>query len=190
MAKEGSIAPKERINIKYVPATGDQQAEVELPMKIVVLGDLTGRPDETPLEERANINVDKYNFESVLEEANLKRSFSVADRLSGEADAELAVDLEFKKLSDFGTEAVAAQVPELKQLTDLREALVALKGPMGNMPQFRKNLQNLLKDEEARAKLLAELDASAAAHAATDAAAAEAAKAADADATSPDGEEE
>ena len=28
----GSVAPKERINIKYIPATGDQQAEVELPL--------------------------------------------------------------------------------------------------------------------------------------------------------------
>ncbi|MEL6711539.1 MAG: type VI secretion system contractile sheath small subunit, partial [Pseudomonadota bacterium] len=32
MANEGSVAPKERINIKYIPATGDQQAEIELPL--------------------------------------------------------------------------------------------------------------------------------------------------------------
>ena len=44
MAKEGSVAPKERINIKYVPATGDQQAEIELPLKLVVLGDFKGHP--------------------------------------------------------------------------------------------------------------------------------------------------
>ena len=30
MATAGSVAPKERINITYKPATGDAQAEVEL----------------------------------------------------------------------------------------------------------------------------------------------------------------
>ena len=40
MAKPtGSVAPKERINIRYVPATGDEQAEVELPHKMLVMGD-------------------------------------------------------------------------------------------------------------------------------------------------------
>src|SRR5262245_52939005 len=29
--KDGSVAPKERINIKYIPNTGGQQAETELP---------------------------------------------------------------------------------------------------------------------------------------------------------------
>ena len=32
MAKEGSVAPKERVNIVYKPATGGAQAEVELPL--------------------------------------------------------------------------------------------------------------------------------------------------------------
>ena len=30
-SKDGSVAPKERINIKYVPATGDQQANQVCP---------------------------------------------------------------------------------------------------------------------------------------------------------------
>lgn len=35
--KEGSVAPKERINIKYVPATEGQVAEVELPLNVLSL---------------------------------------------------------------------------------------------------------------------------------------------------------
>lgn len=42
MAKQGTVAPKERINIKYVPATGDQQADTELPLKLLVVGDFKG----------------------------------------------------------------------------------------------------------------------------------------------------
>ena len=44
MATDGTVAPKERINIKYVPATGDQQAEMELPLKMLIIGDFKGHP--------------------------------------------------------------------------------------------------------------------------------------------------
>ena len=35
--QEGSIAPKERVNIVYRPATGDAKEEVELPLKVLVM---------------------------------------------------------------------------------------------------------------------------------------------------------
>jgi len=35
--------------------------------------------------------------------------------------------------------------------------LKALKGPLGNIPDFRKKLQELVNDEGSRAKLLGEL---------------------------------
>ena len=44
MAKEGSVAPKERVNIMYKPATGDAKEEVELPLKLLMLGDYTEPP--------------------------------------------------------------------------------------------------------------------------------------------------
>ena len=40
----------------------------------------------------------------------------------------------------------------------LREALVALKGPLGNVPAFRRHLQHLLTDQQARKQLAQELD--------------------------------
>ena len=43
MAKEASVASKERVNIFFRPATGDAKEEVELPLKLMVLGDFTLR---------------------------------------------------------------------------------------------------------------------------------------------------
>ena len=71
MSSQGSVAPKERVNIVYRPATGDAQAEVELPLKLLVLGDYTLRNDDTPIEDLKPINVDKDNFNDVLKGQNL-----------------------------------------------------------------------------------------------------------------------
>jgi type VI secretion system protein ImpB len=157
MAKEGSVAPQERVNITYKPATGDAQAEVELPLKMLFMGDYTGRADPRPLEDRKPVSVDKDNFQQVLSEHNLGLSMQVPDTLSGEKDSQLSVNLKFRKLSDFGPEAVAEQVPELKKLLELRGALTALKGPLGNVPAFKRKIQSLLNDSAAREKLVKEL---------------------------------
>lgn len=157
MAKEGSVAPKERINIVYSPATGDAKEEVELPLKLVVLGDFTGREDDTPLEDRKKISVNKDNFGDVMKQQKLGVDINVADRLSGEQDGEMSLSLKFESLQDFSPEELVRQVPELSKMLELREALTALKGPLGNVPAFRKLIQSALGDDEAREKLLKEL---------------------------------
>ncbi len=156
MAKEGSVAPKERVNIVYKSATAGD-AEVELPLKILAIGDYTGKPDDRQLEDRKPINVDKDNFNEVMESHGLGVDVSVADRLGNEEGARLGVSLQFKSLADFTPEGVINQVPELQKLMELRNALTALKGPLGNKPQFRKQLQKLLQDEQSRQKLMAEI---------------------------------
>ncbi len=157
--KELSVAPKERINIKFVPATGDQQEEVELPLKTVVLGDFTGRADDTPMEERRGVEIDKNSFADVLKEMGLEQDLEVKDTLrDDDPDATLNVKLNFESMQDFAPDAIVQQVPELKKLADLREALTALKGPLGNMPAFRKALGELVADSDKRAALLAEID--------------------------------
>ena len=67
------------------------------------------------------------------------------------------MQLKFDSMKDFAPEEVARQVPELKQLLQLRAALQALKGPLGNMPAFRRRLEELLHNPEARHHLLHEL---------------------------------
>ena len=157
MAKEGSVAPKERVNIVYRPATGDASEEVELPLKVLVMGDFTMRDDDTPLEDRAPVNIDKDNFNDVLKGQDVKLNTVVDDTLSGEDDAKLTVDLDFKSMKDFEPDAIIEKVPELSKLVDLRDALKALKGPLGNVPDFRKKIQELVQDEGTKERLLKEL---------------------------------
>ncbi|NOH79398.1 type VI secretion system contractile sheath small subunit [Vibrio sp. RE86] len=158
MSKEGSVAPKERINIKYIPATGDAQSEVELPLKTLVVGDFKGHAEDSPIEERSTVSVDKNNFESVMRESELRLTTSVKSKLGEDENADLPIELKFDSLSDFSPDSISSQVPELNKLIELREALVALKGPLGNIPAFRERLQELLSSEESREKLLGELN--------------------------------
>jgi type VI secretion system protein ImpB len=157
MAKEGSVAPKERVNIVYKPATGDAKEEVELPLKVLVMGDFTLRDDETPVENRKTINVDKDNLDDVLKAQNVRLTTNVKSTVSDDPDAQLTVDLDFQSMKDFDPDAIVEKVPELKKLIDLRDALKALKGPLGNVPKFRKKIQELVQDEGTRARLLKEL---------------------------------
>jgi type VI secretion system protein ImpB len=155
MAKEGSVAPKERVNIVYRPATGNAQEQVELPLRLLVIGDFTNAPDERTLESREAINLDKDNFNEVLKAQNLELKAQVANKLTGEG--QLAVNLKFDSIKDFDPDQIIKKIPELAKLFELRDALRALKGQLGNVPEFRKKLQALVTDPAARERLEKEL---------------------------------
>ena len=157
MGKEGSVAPKERVNIVYRPATGDAKEEIELPLKVLLMGDFTLRKDERTVEDRSPVNIDKDNFNEVLKAHNLKLNTVVQNKLSDDPDAQMSLDLDFKSMKDFEPDTLIEKIPELKKLMDLRDALKALKGPLGNIPEFRKKIQDLVQDEDVRARLLEEL---------------------------------
>jgi type VI secretion system protein ImpB len=161
MSKEASVAPKERVNIRYKPVTGDVKEDVELPLKMLVMGEFSTKKDDTPIAERKLLDINKDNFNQVMQSQDLALEVAVPNRLDDSAaddpDNKLAVHLKFDTLKDFEPDAVARQVPELSKLVDLREALLALKGPLGNIPSFRKALQHVLDDEAARQQLLQEL---------------------------------
>lgn len=154
MAKQGSEAPKERVNIVYKPAIGDANEEVELPFRLLVLGDFTGKEDERLIEDREPINIDKDNFNEVLNSQNLELNFNVDDKISKDIDNKIEVKLKFNHMADFGPESIVQNTPELKALLEIRTALTALKGPLSNRPALRKKLQEILQDDE-RSKILA-----------------------------------
>ena len=40
---DGSVAPRERVNIQYKSATGDAEEQKELPLKMLMIGDWEAR---------------------------------------------------------------------------------------------------------------------------------------------------
>jgi type VI secretion system protein ImpB len=158
MSNEGSVAPKERINITFKPATGGAQEQVELPLKLLIVGDFLQRPDTRPIEDREPLKIDANTFSDVMKSQNLSLSLTVPNKLDpSNPDGMLAVKLNISTLDDFTPDHIVSNVPELAKLLELRGALKALKGPLGNTPDFRNKLQTLVQDPDTRAKLLAEL---------------------------------
>jgi type VI secretion system protein ImpB len=153
---DGSVAPKERVNIVYKSTTGDQSEDVELPLKMLMIGDYTGKASDEMVEDRDPVNIDKDNFDDVMAGFNLSLDMNVGNTLS-EEDDDMAVHIDIKSMKDLTPDSVAKQVPELESMIEMRKALLALKGPLGNVPAFRKAIQNILNDDGSRAQMMKEL---------------------------------
>ncbi|WP_428739512.1 type VI secretion system contractile sheath small subunit [Sulfurimonas sp.] len=153
-----SESPKERINVTYKPATGDMTEEIEIPYKITVLGNYNPDAPKVPVEDKKAIKLDKNNFNDVLKEQKLSVKFDVPNKLTDDEDASLNVDLKINSMKDFSPESIVENVDELKVLMELRKSLVALKGPLGNVPAFRKAIEDAISDKEERDKLMNELN--------------------------------
>lgn len=150
--------PPARVNLFLEVAKGNAKERVELPMRMLVMGDFTGREDATPLDEREVINLTPDNFGDVLRSHDLGAKFAVENTLTGQEGDDLAVDLSFDSIKSFNPEEVAKQVPELARLLATRNLLQDLRNRLISVAQFRKQLEAVVKDDDARAKLLAELD--------------------------------
>jgi type VI secretion system protein ImpB len=158
MSDSTSIAPKERINIVYKPATGDQGSQVELPFKMLVVGDFKGAAGDNSLEERTVLSLNQGSLDSVMAAVAPKVNIKVKDKLGEDQNAELDLELEFKSLRDFHPDNVSRKFPALGKLMELRDALRALRGPLGNVSEFRRHLEQIIHDESARTALLGELN--------------------------------
>ncbi|WP_038930735.1 type VI secretion system contractile sheath small subunit, partial [Yersinia pestis] len=84
--------PKARINIKLDLHTGGAQKKVELPLKLLVMGDYSNGQEQRPLSEREKLNINKNNFNSVLAEFQPSLKLAVPDTLAGD-NTDTAVSL-------------------------------------------------------------------------------------------------
>jgi len=150
--------PRARVNIKLDLVTGGAQKKVELPLKLLSVGDFSNGKSEGTLSEREKININKNNFNSVLADLNPELSLTVKNTLADDGSEE-NIKLSFQNMKDFEPEAVARQIPQLRAMLSMRNLLRDLKSNLLDNVTFRKELEAILKDPALSDELRSELNA-------------------------------
>jgi len=153
-----SEVPKARVNIKLDLHTGGAQRNVELPLKLMLMGDYSNGAEQRPLSERNKVNVDKNNFDNVLAEFSPILRVAVENTLVGDG-SDTSVELKFQSMKDFEPEQVARQLPQLRALLAMRNLMRELKANLLDNATFRFELERILKDEALSDELRSELTA-------------------------------
>ena len=153
--------PPARINIKFTKEVGGAKEKIELPFKMLMVGDYTGRPAEPgdAPATRKKVNINKDNFENVMKEMKLSARITCANKLSENPNDEMSVNLKFDSMKSFHPEEVAKQVPELNALLAARILLKDLRARLISGRELRTELEKIIKNPALLDKTLKDLDA-------------------------------
>jgi type VI secretion system protein ImpB len=146
-----------RVHITYDVEKGEAIEKREIPFVVGVLADLSGQPEKPlpPMKNRKFIEIDRDNFDQVLGKIGPRVAIKVDNRLSDD-DTRLGVELRFRGLDDFEPAAVANQVPALRRLLELRNALHNLRSSLIGNDKLESILQEVLGNTEALQRIGAE----------------------------------
>jgi type VI secretion system protein ImpB len=136
--------------------TGGVQKKVELPLKLLTVGDFSNGREQRPLSEREKIDINKNNFNDVLAKLSPTVNLSVENTLAGDGLNE-EINLTFKNIRDFEPEQVARNIPQLRVLLAMRNLLRDLKSNLLDNAAFRRELEIVLKDPALSQELRDEL---------------------------------
>jgi len=144
-----------RVQITYDVETGGAMQKVELPFVVGVMADLSAQPKEAlkPLKDRKFVPIDRDNFNDVMKRATPRLAMKVDNKLTGEDDSKLAVELQFNHIDDFEPARVAEQVPALKELLDMRQRLTQLMSKMEGNDKLEGLLAQIMNSSDKSAEL-------------------------------------
>jgi type VI secretion system protein ImpB len=143
-----------RVQITYDVEIGDAIEMKEIPFVVGVLGDLSGKPDEPlpKLKDRKFIEIDRDNFNNVLEGMKPRVAFKVDNKLTYE-DTKMAVELRFKSIDDFHPERVADQITPVRKLVEARRRLSDLLSKLDGNDRLDELLQEVIASTDSLQKL-------------------------------------
>ncbi len=149
---------KPRVHITYDVETEGAEVRKELPFVVGVIGDFSGKPYEPvkPLRDRKFIQIDRDNFDDVMQRMTPGAEFRVENTLAGDG-SELAVALKFKSMDDFEPAAIVDQVEPLRKLLAVRNKLRDLMSKVDRSEELESLLEEVLQNTDKLTALAGEL---------------------------------
>ncbi|MGR5149946.1 type VI secretion system contractile sheath small subunit [Photobacterium alginatilyticum] len=138
---------KPRVHITYDVETEGTSVKKELAFVVGVMGDFAGQNIDAlkPIKERRFIQIDRENFDDVLNRMNPKLKFKVDNKLTDD-NTELSVSLAFSSMADFEPAAVVNQVEPLRKLMETRNKLRDLMTKVDRSEDLENILETVLNN--------------------------------------------
>jgi type VI secretion system protein ImpB len=154
MAAKNSV-PKSRISLTYDTKQPDQpKKEKELPLRLLVMGDLSGRahkpegtaapagkPDD--LENRPIHNLSGPNLDAVMAKMNVSLTLNGVANHVDKDGAPFDVTIPLKSMSAFEPGNMVDLVEPVKKLLEIRKLVLDLQAQVDNNKTFRRLVREL-----------------------------------------------
>ena len=163
-----NTVPKSRIMLTYDTRQPDQpRKEKELPLRLLVLGDLTGRswkPEPQPgappaakddFEDRKIHDLNGANLDAVMAKLGIAVQLQGITNHVEKGGTPFDVTIPIKSMASFEPGEVVNHVPSTRRLLQIRKLLLELQACVDNNKQFRRLVRELTSPP--RAALLEQL---------------------------------
>jgi type VI secretion system protein ImpB len=152
--------PPSRVNIRLNVEQEGAQKKMELPLKLLVLGDFFSQySKKSSLEDREKFSLSGANIDQVMQAMHLQieknitidklaKSSGALEKKAGEEAEDMPVNLRFYAMDDFRPEAVLQQIPRLKRLLGARNLLRDFGAQFMEKRALRKSLEELVQKPE------------------------------------------
>lgn len=138
--------PRSRVNITLDVDADGAKKKLELPMKLLTIGDFSGGKTKGKVSDRERINITKLNINSVLQDLSPEANFPVKNVIANDG-SEIGISIKFKDYKSFDPEQVVRQIPEIDSLLAMRNLLKDLKSNLLDNGMFRKELERIVNDK-------------------------------------------
>jgi type VI secretion system protein ImpB len=137
-----------RVHITYEVETEGAEIVRELPFVVGVIGDFSGDPTKQmkPFGERKFVQIDRDNFDEVMERLAPGLNLKVENKLAGDGST-MAIELQFNSIEDFEPGRVLDQVPSMRALLETRNRLRDLMSKADRSENLELLLERILKNK-------------------------------------------